>query len=261
LQARETPSGYRSTHCTDAEVRDRRNRLRRQRRATDREASLPAKKWAVRSPAGGEFTTDCPRCSKSYYGNRDLPSLDVEHWVGKAVARTLTGMELHVGQAVEYRASIGGGSSWSVRENEAWRTEAEAQAIADAAASEKNTESAEKPEVLNARHFADLTLDEGKWDAFKNGIWNSQYHASAIVEKVREVVEGEDGDQTPDTAAALEGLRDALGWDFKYHVENLPFTPLVTAALVSEDPSVKAAADALPDTMKALMTRAWEKVS
>ncbi|WP_380778030.1 hypothetical protein [Sphingomonas sp. R86520] len=222
---------------------------------------LGAKKWAVLSPAGGEFTTDCPRCSKSYYGNRDLPSLDVEHWAGKALARTLTGMELHVGQAVKYRSSISGSSSWIVRESEAWRTEAEAQAIADSKAAEKNTEAAEKPEVLNARHFADLTLDEGKWDAFKNGVWNTQYHASNIVAKVREAVEGEDGEEAPNNTEALENLREALGCDFKYHVENLPFTPLVTAALASEDPVVKAAADALPDAMKALMTRAWESVA
>lgn len=219
---------------------------------------LGTKKWSVMSPAGGEFTTDCVRCQTTYSRN-ELPSLKVEHWVGKAVARVLTGMELHVGRPVEYRASISGSSSWVVYEDKAWRTEAEAQAIAEAQAAEKNVEAAAKPEVLSARHFSNLTMHEGRWDQFKNGIWNTQYHAAAIVQKVREAVEGDEdsGDDLPSDKEALESLRDALGWDFKYHVGNLPLTPLVIAALVSDDAAVKAAADALPDTMKALLTQEW----
>lgn len=216
------------------------------------------KKWAVRSPAGGEYTTACPRCQQTYSLRNELPSLTVERFVGKAVARVITGMELHVGQTPEYRASIGGGSSWIVYEDKAWLTEAEAQAEADAQAAERNVQAAETPEVLNKRHFSGLTLDEGRWDQFKNGVWNTQYHAGAIMERVREALgESDEAEADRTTAEIIESLRDAMRWDFRHHVERLPLTPLVAAALASDDPAVKAAADALPDTMKALMTSSF----
>lgn len=221
---------------------------------------LGSKKWTVQSPAGGEYTTDCPRCQRTYSYRNELPSLDVEHWVGKAAARVITGMEIHAGRPVEYCSSIGGGSSWIVREDSAWLTEAEAQAEADIEAAAKNTTAEQKPEVMSARHFSGLNLDEGRWDKFKNGVWNTQYHAANIVQKAREAVEGDEdsGDTTPSNTEALESLREMFDWDTSYHVENLPFTPLVIAAIASEDPAVKAAADALPDTLKALMTQAWK---
>lgn len=215
---------------------------------------LGEKKWAVLSPAGGEYTTECPRCRQTYSLRNELPSLTVERFVGKAEPRVLTGMELHVGCTPEYRAHISGGSSWVVYEDKAWLTEAEAQAVADAQAAAKNTEVAETPEVLTKRHFSSLNLDEARWDQFKNGIWNSQYHAANIVERVQAALEGEDGNAERSTSEIIEDLRDALRWDLRYHVKNLPFTPLVSAALGSSDPVVKAAADALPDAMKALMT-------
>jgi len=218
---------------------------------------LGEKKWTVRSPAGGEYTTDCPRCQRTYSFRNELPSLDVEHWIGKAAARLITGMEIHAGRPVEYRASTGGGSSWIVYENKAWLTEAEAQAVAEAEAAEKNVEASEKPEVLTKRHFANLTMDEGRWDAFKNGVWNTQYHAGCVVEKVREALNGESGEEERSTAEIIGSLREAVSWVFKYHVDNLPLTPLVAAALESTDEVVKASAEALPDTMKALLTGAW----
>lgn len=220
---------------------------------------LGSKKWTVRSPAGGEYTTSCPRCQQTYSLRNDLPSLKVEHWVGKAVARRITGMEIHLGQKVEYRASFGGGSSWIVYEDKAWLTEAEAQAVADEQAAAKNTEAAEKPEVLTARHFGTLTLDEGRWDAFKNGLWNTQYHAGALIEKVQEAVNGEDGNEDRSTSDVVEALREALRWDMQYHVDHLPLTPLVVAALESDDEAVKAAADALPDVMKKLLTAQFNR--
>lgn len=215
---------------------------------------LGTRKWAVQSPAGGTYTTNCPRCRNEYSLRNDMPSLKVECWIGKANRRVITGMEIHAGRTPEYRSEIGQGSSWIVYEDKAWLTEQEAQAVADAKAAEKNVEAAEKPEVLTSRHFSSLSLDEGRWDQFKNGVWNSHYHAGALFEKVREALDGEDGNQERTTADIIEDLREAARWDFKYHVENLPFTPLVLAALASDDVAVKAAADALPETMKSLMT-------
>lgn len=217
---------------------------------------LGTKKWTVKSPAGGEYTTACPRCGDTYSLRNDMPSLKVECWVGKANRRVITGMELHAGRTPEYRSEIGQGSSWIVHEDKAWLTEAEAQAVADAQAADKNVVTAEKPEVLTSRHVASLTLDEGRWDQFKNGVWNSHYHAGALFERVREALDGEDGNEERTTSQIIEDLREASRWDFKYHVENLPFTPLVLAALASDDDAVKAAVDALPEAMKVLMTSA-----
>jgi len=215
-------------------------------------------KWSVASPAGGEYTTDCPRCKQTYSLNRNLPSLAVERWVGVAAARPITGIEINAAtdtwrSAVEYRSVIGQGSYYTMKEADVFASADEAQVVADQQAAEKNVAVEQSPEVLSKRHFASLTLDEGRWDEFKNGIWNTQYHAGCLLEKVRECLIGEDGDEDRTDAEALEALRDAARWDFKYHVENLPLLPLVTAALSSSDATVKGAADALPEPMKKLL--------
>lgn len=219
---------------------------------------LGSGKWNVRSPAGGEYTTSCPRCQQTYSLRNDLPSLKVEHWVGKALARRITGMEIHVGRPVEYRAAIGGGSSWMVYEDKAWLAEDEAQAAANEQAAGKNTAASAKPEVLTARHFATLTLDEGRWDTFKNGLWNTQYHAGCLIEKVKEAVHGEDGETESTPAEVVDNLREILRWDMKYHVDNLPLRPVIVAALQSADTSVKTAAEALPEAMKKLLAGTFE---
>lgn len=218
---------------------------------------LGSKKWMVRSPAGGEYTTDCPRCQRTYSIRDKLPALNVETWVGKAAPRLITGMDINAGRPVEYRARFGDHSYWTVTEDKSWLTEAEAKVVADAEAASKNVEAAAKPEVLTSRHFASLTLDEGRWDQFKNGIWNSQYHAGCLIERVREALEGEDGNEERSVAEVVESLRDAVRWDFKYHVDNLPLTPLVIAALASSDAEVRSAAEALPETMRKLLSGAY----
>jgi hypothetical protein len=225
---------------------------------------LGSGKWTVFSPAGGEYTTTCPRCQSTYSFSENLPSLKVERWVGKAQARLITGMEINAvasgwREAVEYHSTTGTSSWYTIKEADAFGAEADAQAVADAQAAEKNVAVEASPEVLTSRHFSSLTLDQGRWDQFKNGIWNTQYHAGALLQKVREALNGEDGNEEKSVPDIIESLRDAARWDFKYHLDNLPLTPLVTAALASDDITVKAAADALPDTMRLLLSGAFSE--
>lgn len=220
---------------------------------------LGTKVWAVQSPAGGEYTTDCPRCQQTYSFRDNMPSLKVERYVGKAQARTITGYEVnsrpHHGNAkIVYKASCGGSSYWTMNEPDVFENETDALAAAEIMAAEKNTATDEKPEVLKARKFSSLKLDDARFDEFKNGIWNSNYHAGNILQRVKTALEGEEGDEERDTAQIIEDLREAARWDFGYHVENLPLVPLVQAAMASEDGAVRAALDGLPQAMVDLLS-------
>lgn len=221
---------------------------------------LGEKKWKAISPTGTEYSVGCPRCAaSSYSSNAKLPSLWVERAVAKAAARVITGISIDAAgsswkDGIEYRSSFDNRSYYTMREHEVYPTEEGALAAAEVKAAEKNAEIAEKPQTLVAQHFESLKFDEARWDEFKTGIWHTQYHAANLIERVKQALDGEDGDEERDTATIISDLREAAAWDFKYHIEALPLSPLVKAALASDDAAVRSAVEQLPDAMVNLLS-------
>lgn len=220
---------------------------------------LGEREWKVQSPAGGEYTTPCPRCGRTYSLSENMPSLQIERHVGKAQSRLITGLELDARPsewraAVTYRCSTGGSSWNSLTDKDVFATQEAAQIAADLRAAEMNTKSDETPQVLASRRFSSLTLDDARFDQFKNGVWNAHYHAGALLERVKTALDGEDGNEERSASDIIEDLREAARWDFSYHVEHLPLTPLVKAAMASDDPAVRDGLAKLPEVMVALLS-------
>lgn len=220
---------------------------------------LGSKVWAVTSPAGESFTTACPRCQNTYSLRNSLPSLNVERHVAKAQARVITGLEINARtdtwtKAVVYKSAISGSSHYTIDEDKAHATEESALAEAQVRADELNGKAAETPQTLTSQHFQSLTFNEARWDELKTGVWNSHYHAGNLFECVRVALGGEDGDEERADKDVIEDLREAVRWDFKYHVDNLPLTDLIKAASESSDDAVKASLASLPENMVALLS-------
>ena len=101
------------------------------------------RKWKAISPAGGEYTFACPRCSGSYRANRDM-SLDYSSSV-PVVRQYTIGSVRHDSNECDGRSSttymcretgIGSGSTYE--EAKLFETEAEAIVIATLMAAESN---------------------------------------------------------------------------------------------------------------------------
>lgn len=104
---------------------------------------LGAKKWAITSPAGGEYSIACPRCWTSYMSDRDL-SLEYAQFVGNARKLNIGSVRhdshnFGEGAKTEYmclETGIGNGSIY--REHDLFSTEEEAQAVAEIKAAKLN---------------------------------------------------------------------------------------------------------------------------
>lgn len=104
---------------------------------------LGSKKWAVTSPAGGQYSIACPRCATSYMSDRDL-SLEYAQFTASARKLTIGSIRHDThnhgdGAKTEYMCSetgIGNGSIY--REDDLFATEAEARAVAAIKAAERN---------------------------------------------------------------------------------------------------------------------------
>lgn len=128
---------------------------------------LGAKKWAVASPAGGEYSIACPRCSTSYVSDSGL-SLTYTTYTGVAAKRTIGSVRHdsfgHFGEEGprnEYMCSetgVGGGTIY--RECDLFTTEEEAMAVAELRAAEHNAKTEWVVKLYNETlEISDYQLD------------------------------------------------------------------------------------------------------
>jgi hypothetical protein len=216
-----------------------------------------SQKWDVTAPSGEHFTAGCPRCTKTYSFNNELPSLNIRRAVGKVRRHVITGYEVNsrpwTGEcAVRYRTD----GSYIVDEDKAFTDEQSAQIHADALAIKANADLDTTVEVLKARHFSTLSMDEARTSEMKNGVWESHYHAGCLLRRVKDALDGENDDEERSPSEVIEDLREATRWDFGYHVKHLPLSSLIAAAASSSDPAVRDALKALPEAMVVLFAPA-----
>jgi uncharacterized protein YbaR (Trm112 family) len=219
------------------------------------------KVWQVQSPAGEQFTCACPRCQTTYSFRNGMPSLDVQRVKPVVECRVITGISLDAASgefrdAIEYRSSNSSCSWRTMKEAEMYDSEEAAMRVAKLKAAERNTALDEEPQILRSRHFSSLSMQEGKFDQYKNGLWSAHYHAGDLLQRVNAALDGEDGDEERNPDAIIEDLREAVRWDFSYHVEHMPLREFFAAASDSPDPAMKAAFDALPEGMRELFGKA-----
>lgn len=171
---------------------------------------LGEKVWKCISPAGGEFTVACPRCSAAYQSDRDL-SLD--YAVMAPAARRLTVGLVRAsshqgdgyGEGNEYMCNetgIGSGSLY--KEDRLFATEAEALAAAQAMADETN----QNPEFWVAKQynktlkFSDYELKDAVMEA-------AQHSARRAWSEVRYLVDDlEDAFSLDDVKERIQRWRD-----------------------------------------------------
>lgn len=103
------------------------------------------RKWTAKSPAGAEYTFDCPRCSASYNSDRDL-TLDYTASVPCTKQLTIGSIQFNTAQTSWDHGSrymcqeTGVGSGTVYNEADLFLTEAEAFAAAQIKATLANTE-------------------------------------------------------------------------------------------------------------------------
>lgn len=155
---------------------------------------LGTRVWTCKSPAGGEFTTDCPRCSASYQSDRDL-SLD--YTVHVPVARRLTVGLVRAsskegddwGEGNEYMClETGVGSGTIYKETKLFATEEEALAAATVLAGTSNAD----PEHWVAKQysktlkFSDYELKDAVMEAAAARARRVIYDVGYLVEDLKE---------------------------------------------------------------------------
>jgi len=137
---------------------------RTEQRQHDCPDCLGSRKWEARSPAGGVFAVDCPRCGDVYQSNRAL-SLKYTLFVPSAQKLTIGQVRAYSGPdgKTEYMAhetGIGSGSLWY--EDRLFPTQEEATAAAQAVADEQNSnpEGWVKKQYDETAKFSDYQLRE-----------------------------------------------------------------------------------------------------
>jgi hypothetical protein len=215
---------------------------------------LGAHEWAVTTPAGGRLTSPCMRCTDKYT-NTGLPSLTYQTVQGRAEARPITGIEINDGEPVEYRSRTGSGSWWTLRDTEAYATEAEAQAVADQMAAAKNAEAVATPEMIDKQRVSVRPLDEARFDEFKNGLWRAWYGYRQLAEDVLDWA-----NETKLSEIDKEALDDILRWrlraDSVGDLEVLIRAVEAYAARPDANPDVKTALAKLPPFQRYAMQAA-----
>lgn len=213
--------------------------------------------WHVQSPAGEDFTCACPRCQRTYSFRDDMPSLDVRRVQPSVERRVITGISIDAihgefRDAIEYRSSNSSCSWRTMKEAEMYDSEEAAMVVAKLKAAEGNATLDDEPSVLQSRHFSSLSMNEGKFDQHKNGLWSAHYHAGNLLHRVKAALDGEDGNEERTPDQIIDDLREAVRWDLPYHIDNMPLGNFFRAAGVSSDPEIKALYDALPEGMRDL---------
>lgn len=155
---------------------------------------LGTKKWHVISPAGGEFTAPCPRCSTSYRADDEM-RLDYTVYaprakkltIGLIRASTATGDDWDAGvKYMCHETGVGGGSVYN--EADLFETEEEALAAAKIKADETN----ENPEFWVAKQYdktlkyCDYELKDAKIEAANHKRIESQVRIGMLLDDLSE---------------------------------------------------------------------------
>ncbi len=163
----------------------------RQHRCPD---CLGTKTWHVISPAGGEFSVPCPRCSASYRSDDALRLDYVVHapsatqlTIGKITASMATGDDRDAGtKYMCEETGIGSGSLY--RENDLFETQGEALAAAQVMADATN----ENPDLWVAQQYnktlryCDYELKDAKIEAADHRRIASQVRIGMLLDDLNE---------------------------------------------------------------------------
>lgn len=155
---------------------------------------LGEKLWKCTSPAGGEFTVACPRCSAQYQSDRDL-SLDYAIYVPAVRALTVGLVRASsqegegYGEGNEYMCNetgIGSGSLY--RENKLFATKEEATAAAQVQADEANADPQHwvAQQYSKSLKFSDYELKDAVMEAAKSRASRVSYDVGYLVEALEE---------------------------------------------------------------------------
>lgn len=215
------------------------------------------KQWKAISPAGAEHTVKCPRCQGGYWGDGigdKIPSLDFTHYEPEVVELKITGYcvnEYNSGK-VKYSSATSTHSSYSFEEEKIITEQQVAENLAKLLAAEANEKEQATIEYLVGRHFAHLTIDDARLEVFRSEMWHAHYHLGNIISALRELLEQSEG---WDEETLRKEITDKVRWDFGYHFEHMPLSPLFKAVerlIVAPEEEASAAVFALRE--------AWDKL-
>lgn len=147
---------------------------------------LGSRRWEAKSPAGGVFAVDCPRCSVSYHGNDDL-RLDYSVWTPTARRLTIGSVRAASGgdQKHQYMClETGVGSGRLYSEDDLFHTEAEALACASAKAAANNADASGwvAKQFNKSARFCDYQLKDAAMEAAVDGVRSSLYRVRYLLE-------------------------------------------------------------------------------
>jgi len=130
------------------------------------------RKWGAVSPVGEEYSFPCPRCSSSYFGDREL-SLNYDWYIADVQPLTIGSVRYNSDEEIEDQYTYmcretGVGSGRVYRENTLCETEEEARAVSEKMAEKNNKD---VPTILSRYNrtlrLSDFTLT-GIRDASSN---------------------------------------------------------------------------------------------
>lgn len=205
---------------------------KRENRKHDCPDCLGEKVFKVTSPAGGEYTLECPRCGDRY-GLRDVPSLRHSVYSPDVTECVISGYSVNewAEKGVTYRSARG----YTVPEGKVITDPEVAMMQAKLLAAKQNEEAEQKPEVMAIKHFAGIELKEAVSDQFKTGL----YDAWASYRHMREVVDDLISEEQEHLSASdiRDSLRDVIECTHKYDFVFKGFTRAMETVvkLVSSD--------------------------
>lgn len=151
---------------------------------------LGSRKWQARSPAGGVFEVECPRCSASYMSERDL-SLVYILFVPDPSQMTIGQVRGFSGTDDEnsymcHETGIGSGNIW--RESLLFATKEEAVAVAQAQCDAKNSDANDwvAKQYDRTAKFSDYQLKDASIEAAKSSAWSANYRVRTLIEDLTE---------------------------------------------------------------------------
>lgn len=184
---------------------------KREDRKHDCPDCLGEKVFKVTSPAGGDFTMDCPRCGDRYGFNK-VPSLRYSVYAPDVIECAIAGYSLNDWneQGFTYKSKAG----HTVHESKIIPDRDAAMQAAQLLAAEMNAKEASRPERMAIDHFAQLELKEASSDQFKSDLYDSW----ASYRHMREVIDGlleEDQEHLP-ASEIRDSLRDVIETAHRY---------------------------------------------
>lgn len=154
---------------------------------------LGTKAWRAVSPAGGEFSVECPRCGGGYQSNR---ALNLKYSVYVPAPRRLTIGSVRVNTAHDdydggnsymcLETGVGSGSVY--REDDLFTSEEEARRAAQARADIENAaaDGWVATQYAETVKFSDYELKDAEIKAAESRAWSAGYRAGLLAEEIEE---------------------------------------------------------------------------